>query len=206
MQSIENSRGGAASLVRRVPGELVRKSLHLLIAFVPLLASINLAFTLSLLAVGTLFYAFAEAWRHEGRYIFVVSDLTLIASRERDMGRFVLGPITLGLGAMLALMLYPEPAAAIAIYALAFGDGLASLVGKMFASPSLPGLRGKTFSGSLACFSAVFIVTLIATSRLPESLAVAAIATSIEALPLGNFDNLAIPFVVGLAATRLFPM
>jgi dolichol kinase len=32
---------------------------------------------------------------------------------------------------MLSLLLYPDPAASIAIYALAFGDGLASLVGKL---------------------------------------------------------------------------
>ncbi len=32
----------------------------------------------------------------------------------RDRGRFVIGPVTLGLGAMLALMLYPATAAAVA--------------------------------------------------------------------------------------------
>ena len=58
----------------------------------------------------------------------VVSGLTVAAARPGDAG-FVLGPATLGLGAMLALLLYPLPASAIAIYALAFGDAAASVVG-----------------------------------------------------------------------------
>jgi phytol kinase len=198
--------GVVGPIARWIPGELVRKSLHLLIALVPPLASVNLAFTISLIAVGTLFYAFAEASRNLGRQIFIISDITLIASRERDKGRFVLGPVTLGLGALLALMLYPMPAATIAIYALAFGDGLASLAGKMIVSSALPGFKGKTISGSLACFLAVFLVTLIATSQPPQALGIAVIATIIEAMPLGNYDNLAIPMAVGLAATRMFPL
>ncbi len=118
-------------VLERLQGEIVRKSLHLLIALVPFLASVSVPVTLSVLAAGTLFYTFAEASRRRGNPIFVVSDLTLIASREKDMGRFVLGPITLGLGAMLALILYPEPAASIAVFALAFGDGFAFLQEKI---------------------------------------------------------------------------
>ena len=120
-------------------GEVIRKALHLLIALVPLLASFNLQATISLLAAGTLFYVFAEKMRIAGRPVFIVSDLTVLASREHDRGRFVIGPVTLGLGAMLALLLYPSTAAAIAVYALAFGDGLASLAGKLFQTARDPG-------------------------------------------------------------------
>jgi len=116
-------------------GEIVRKALHLLIAFVPLLAGIDVRATMTLLAAGTLFYVFAERLRIEGQPVLLISDLTIIASRERDKGRFVLGPVTLGVGAMLSLLLYPSTAAAIAIYALAFGDGFASLAGKLLQCP-----------------------------------------------------------------------
>jgi phytol kinase len=189
--------------VDRIQGEFVRKSLHLLIAFVPLLASMNLPATLTLLALGTVFYAIAEASRIQGRPVPVVSDITLIASRVRDRNGFVLGPITLGIGAMLSLLLYPSPAAAIAIYALAFGDGFASLVGTMVRGPRIPYLRGKTFSGSLACFTAVFIVTLRVTSRPVDALVIAAAATFLEAIPTGNFDNIILPFGVGMIASQL---
>ncbi len=63
-------------------GEVVRKSLHFLIAVVPVLACVNLPATLALLATGTLFYAFAESSRRLGNPILVVSDLTMIASRD----------------------------------------------------------------------------------------------------------------------------
>jgi dolichol kinase len=203
VNTIENSRAKVSTRIELLPGELVRKSIHLLIALVPPMASLNLPFTMSLLAVGTLFYAFAEASRRAGRSVYIISDLTRVACRTGDMGRFVLGPITLGLGAMLALTLYPDPAASIAIYALAFGDGFASLAGKTFGGPTLPFLKCKTVSGSLACLIAVFIATLRITSKPMESLVIACVATVLEAVPFGNFDNLVIPFGVGLAATQI---
>jgi dolichol kinase len=189
--------------IARIQGEVVRKSLHLLIAIVPLLASINVLATLSVLAAGTIFYAFAEASRLRGRPILVVSDLTLIASREKDRHGFILGPVTLSLGAMLSLLLYPLPAASIAIYALAFGDGLASLAGTIFRGPSVPLLRGKTMAGSFACFAAVFLVTLQITNEPSAALVLAGTATFLEAIPAGNFDNIVIPFGVGLTAWAL---
>jgi phytol kinase len=187
----------------RIQGELVRKSIHLLVALVPTLASVNLPGTLTLLAIGTLFYAFSEAARLSGVIVPVVTDITLFASRERDRFGFVLGPVTLAIGAMLSLLLYPLPAASLAIYALAFGDGFASLIGTMVRGPRIPFLRGKTVSGSTACFIAVFFVTLRVTGRVGDSLIVALAATVLEAIPVGNFDNIFIPFGVGILAARL---
>jgi phytol kinase len=189
--------------VSRFQVEVVRKSLHLLIALVPVLAAVNLSATLSILAAGTLFYAFAEASRRQGNPILVVSDITLIASRERDGKGFVLGPVTLGLGAMMSLLLYPLPSASIAILALAFGDGFASLVGTLVRGPKIPLLGTKTIAGSLACFAAVFFVTLRVTMKPVDALVVAGAATVLEAIPAGNFDNIIIPFGVGLVATQL---
>jgi dolichol kinase len=127
----------------------------------------------------------------------------MIASREKDGAGFVLGPVTLGLGAMISLLLYPEPSASIAIYALAFGDGLAALAGRVVGGPRIPLLRGKTFSGSLSCFAAVFVMAYHVSRRPTESLIIAAAATVLEAIPTGNFDNIIIPFGVGMVATKL---
>jgi len=195
--------GEFTSAVARFQVEVIRKSLHLLIALVPVLASVDLPATLSILAAGTLFYAFAEAARRQGNRILVVSDLTVIASREKDRKGFVLGPVTLGLGAMLSLLLYPLPAASIAIFALAFGDGFASLVGTLVRGPKIPLLKTKTVAGSLACFVAVFLVTLRITMKPLDALVVAAAATALEAVPAGNFDNIIIPFGTGLVAAQL---
>lgn len=203
VRSLERTRTQTTVSIARVQGEIVRKSLHLLIAIVPVLAQANLPATLGLLALGTLFYTFAEASRRHGSPILVVSDLTLIASRDRDANGFVLGPVTLGLGAMLSLLLYPEPSASIAIFALAFGDGLASLVGKIVGGPRIPLLQGKTFSGSLSCFGAVFLIAYHISHRPLESLFIAVAATVLEGIPTGNFDNIIIPFGVGMVATKL---
>jgi dolichol kinase len=203
VRSVERTGTQSTVSIARVQGEIVRKSLHLLIAVVPVLASANLPATLGLLALGTLFYTFAEASRRHGNPILVVSDLTLIASRDRDQNGFVLGPVTLGLGAMLALLLYPLPSASIAIYALAFGDGFASLVGKIVGGPKIPLLQGKTVSGSLACFTAVFLFAFHVSHRPLESLIIAGAATVLEGIPTGNFDNIIIPFGVGMVAAKL---
>lgn len=203
IQQIRSERFNSTTGVVRIQGEVVRKSLHLLIALVPMLASVNLSATFALLAVGTIFYAFAETSRLKGSPVPLVSDLTLIASRERDRNGFVLGPITLGIGAMLSLLLYPLPAASIAIYALAFGDGFASLVGTTVRGPRLPFLRGKTLAGSLACFTVVFIVTLRITARPVGAALIAGSATLLEAIPTGNFDNVVLPFGVGMIAAKI---
>ncbi|MDR1353691.1 MAG: phosphatidate cytidylyltransferase, partial [Treponema sp.] len=119
------------------------------------MAAINHAFTVSLLAAGILFYLCTECLRLAGIRVPLVSKITKIASRSRDDGKLVFGPVTLGIGALTALIFYPAPTAAIAVYALAFGDGLASLIGKLYGSIRPSFMMGKSIEGSAACFAAV---------------------------------------------------
>ncbi len=184
--------------------EIVRKSLHLLIGLVPMLATWNFGVTVLLLSSGILVYSYSELMRLRGFDIAVISRLTAIAARRRDAGKFVYGPVTLGIGALLALMLYPEPAASIAIYALAFGDGLSSLVGKAFGSIRIPFTGGKSVEGSLTCFVAVLCSAYAVTGDAPRSAAIALIATVTEAIPSKDMDNILLPMLVGLAAVAIF--
>jgi dolichol kinase len=179
--------------------EIVRKSIHFSIALSPTMAAVNRPFTVLLLIVGTLGYTAMEYLRLSGVRVPVVSSLTNMASRSRDIGHFVMGPVTLGVGALLALLLYPSPAAAIAIYALAFGDGFASLVGKLFGRWRPDFLCGKSVEGSTACFTAVLISAYAVSGNMRVALTAAFTATAVEALPLGDYDNLALPITVGLA-------
>jgi phytol kinase len=179
--------------------EIVRKSIHFLIALSPLMAAINRPVTVLFLITGTLGYTLLEYLRLFGVKIPVISSLTGMASRSRDMGRFVMGPVTLGFGALLALLLYPSPVASIAIYALAFGDGFASLVGKFFGKWRPAVLCGKSVEGSLACFTAVFISAFAVSHNVSIAFVAAFTATVVEALPIEDFDNMAIPVTVGLA-------
>lgn len=188
------------SLIGRseVRTELVRKTIHMLVALVPTMASINVNLTVILLAAGTLFYTWAETQRVHGRKIAIVSGLTVAASRSNDRDGIVFGPVTLGIGAMLALLLYPQPAAAMAIYALAFGDGLSGLFGKLFGTIEIPHTGGKTVVGSITCFLSVFLVGLGILHGFQAALLVALGATLLEMMPTRDMDNIILPVGVGL--------
>jgi dolichol kinase len=179
--------------------EFVRKTIHFLIALTPSMAAVNKLVTVSILFMGVLGYTYMEYLRLSGVKVPLVSSLTSMASRSRDMGRFVMGPVTLGLGALLALLLYPSPAAAVAIYALAFGDGFASLVGKFFGRMRPAFLCGKSVEGSLACFAAVLLSAYGVSGSMRIAFVAAFTAMIVEALPLEDYDNLALPITVGLA-------
>jgi dolichol kinase len=191
---------GPATLFGEAKSELVRKSIHFLIALSPGMAAINYYFTVAALMTGVLGYTVMELMRLAGIKVPVVSALTSMASRPRDRGSFVLGPVTLGLGALLALLLFPSPAACIGIYALAFGDGFAGLVGKLYGRIRPAFLFGKSLEGSVACFAAVFISAYLVSHSFTVSIAAALSATIVEALPLEDYDNIALPLFVGFIA------
>jgi dolichol kinase len=188
----------ATATVQELKTEIIRKSIHFLIALSPSMAAVNRPLTVVILMAGTLAYTWMETLRSSGVKVPLISSLTSMASRSRDMGHFVAGPVTLGLGALLALLLYPSPAASIAVYALAFGDGFASLIGKIFGRLRPAFLCGKSVEGSLACFTAVLIAAYQVSGSFRVAFAAALTAMAVEALPLEDYDNLALPVTVGL--------
>ncbi len=189
---------------REIETELVRKAIHMLVAFVPAMAYYNKMGTVIILAIGTVCYGFSEYFRLAGSGIGIVSRITTIASRDRDKGKFVMGPVTLGIGSMLALMMYPHPAATLAIFALALGDSFSSIIGKLFGRVRIPFSGGKTFAGSLACFMVVFWISFRFTGSLRIALSIGLVATILEALPTGDIDNIIIPVGTGFAASLIF--
>ena len=196
MSRLSNTRIGTVVL-QELKTEIIRKSIHFLIALSPTMALVNRPATMLVLMIGTLCYTYLETLRFSGVEIPLISSITTMASRPRDKGRFVLGPVTLGIGALLALLLYPSPAASIAIYALAFGDGFASLIGKLFGRIRPAFLWGKSVEGSLACFTAVLFISYQVSYNYKTALIAAVTATLVEVLPLKDYDNLAIPIIVG---------
>ena len=181
--------------------ELLRKSIHMLIALVPFFASLNLKLTISVIAFGLFGYSFNEYFRFKQWTNFSpVSRVTELASRERDKGHFVLGPLTLLAGVLLALIFFPHPASTLAIYALAFGDGLASVIGKIWGRTVFPFLHGKTLEGSLACFGAVYLSSFLVLHHVGRALLIALFTTFLEAIPLKDYDNVIIPIGTGLFA------
>lgn len=178
--------------------EIFRKSIHVCAAMIPFFASIMFTQTLVLLSFMICTYIVAEHCRTSGRAIPIITGITNFAARKRDEGKFILGPVTLAFGILLSLILFPLPVAKIGIYALAFGDGLASVAGKLFGKREIPFSKGKTFEGSFACFIAVFLSSWLSTHALLLSLEVAILAMAIEILPLKDYDNLCIPVLISL--------
>ena len=180
--------------------ELARKGIHVFIAVVPGLASINLSNTALLLMMGILFYTAAESMRFLGFTLPMISPVTESVLRKREQGHFALAPVTLGLGALLALLLFPSPVAAAAIYALAFGDSASSLVGKFLGRIRPAFLKGKSLEGTLTCIVTSFLAAFFVFREWKTALAVGIASLLIDALPLREYDNLFLPLAAGLAA------
>ena len=183
--------------------EACRKIIHCLIVFVPFIAGYSYSLAYFLLSTGIALYSWSEYQRLAGRYVPVLSDIKEKAFRTRDMDHFAKAPVTLALGAMGALALYPMPAAAVAVYSLAFGDTAACLVGKSIGKTKIP-YTGKTMEGSMACFATVFALAFHAAGcDIAKTAAAALAATLTELLPVKDYDNLLIPLVTGLMLTAL---
>ena len=183
--------------------ELFRKSIHICSSFVPLFLGFAYWPVIALLILAIVVYTISELLRAKGINIPLISKITEIAARKRDENRFVLGPVTLACGILIAALLLPLDCARVGIFALAFGDGLASLMGKLFGKITIPGAHGKTAAGSLTCFFAVFISTFCCCGNCLVSLITALCVMFIEVLPLSDFDNLIIPPVIGLIYSGL---
>ena len=184
--------------------EAFRKCIHIMSAFVPLFArltSINIAIiTLSVLV---LLYSIFEVFRLSGKRLYFISSIVELANRERDENRFSLGPVTLSIGIIIVLYFFPLRIASMGIFSLSFGDGFASLVGKVYGKRKFI-FEGKTLAGTIACFIATFIAQLLFTCDLFFSFVIAFITSLVEALPLKDFDNVLIPVIVAISASLLF--
>ena len=177
--------------------ELFRKTIHICSAFVPSLLKVAYYHTIGLLFFALIAFCICEILRLKGFHIPLVSNITETAARRRDSNKFVLGPVTLVFGILLAAIFLPNEAARIGIYALAFGDGTASLVGKLIGRVIIPWSGGKTAAGSLACFVGVYISCFFVCKNAFGSLLIALFGMIIELLPLKDFDNLLIPIAIG---------
>lgn len=184
--------------------ELFRKTIHICSSFVPLFLKLAYWPVIILLFLVVTGYSVCEMLRMKGYSIPLVSKITEVAARKRDENKFVLGPVTLVIGILLAALILPLESARVGIFALAFGDGLASLTGKMIGKITIPGAKGKTVAGSLACFLAVYISTFCCCKNCFISLIVAVCAMFIEVLPLSDFDNVLIPVSIGTIFYFLF--
>jgi HAD superfamily phosphoserine phosphatase-like hydrolase len=184
--------------------DFVREDIHASGIFMPVIASL-----IGVPAVGTLIfliaalYTVSELWRLEGKNLFFISAITRHAASQSELHGFAAAPLYFAGGILFTLVVFPRPASYAAIAMFCLGDSTASLFGA-FASRFLPFNKGKTWGGSLAGLFFAFLAGLIFLPTQPLlALAGAAIAMTIEVLPLPVNDNVLIPIITGAALTLL---
>ncbi len=181
--------------------ELVRRAIHAMAFAWPFLALPNPPAAAAILTAAMLGYTISEYFRLNGLSVPLIGAVTRRALRPHEHRRFAFAPLALGFGVLMCLE-FPEPISYVAIGVVAFGDGMASIVGRFWGRLPLPYSRRKTIEGSLAGFAASLCVCLV-WLPLPAALAVALCAAFLESLPFGDLDNCIVPVAAGLLCLAL---
>ncbi len=182
--------------------DIVREDIHASGLFMPIIAGlIGIPVVASIIIFIALTYTVSELCRLEGRNLPIISDITRHAASQSELYGFAAAPLYFAFGIVATLILFPTLAGSAAIAIFCLGDSAASLFGGLI-STSLPINKGKTWEGSLAGFLFAF---LAATFFISPVLALigAAVAMSIEVLPLPINDNISVPLITGLVLTLL---
>jgi dolichol kinase len=182
--------------------DLVREDIHAAGFFMPVIAGmIGVPVVATIILLIAIVYTISELSRLEGRALPVVSSITRHAASQSEIYGFAAAPLYFAFGILLTLVLFPTRAGGAAIAMFCFGDSAASLFGGLI-STSLPFNKGKTLEGSLAGFIFAFLAGSFFVSPL-LALAGAAIAMTVEVLPLPINDNVLVPVITGAALTLL---
>ncbi len=189
--------------------ELVRKILHVLIAFLPLIAWHSRPLAFILLLSGIMLYGTVEALRnrwngnlHSLPYRLITA-ISIYTSRPGEVESFIKAPLTLAGGAGLALLLFPGKASTAGILVLAFADTAATLVGKIWYRKRDLFRSRKSLPGTVACLIVSFSIVMLVLNDPVIALAAALTATVCEMVTLRDFDNLLIPMGVAAVITLM---
>jgi phosphoserine phosphatase len=176
--------------------EFRRKGVHFGAVLVPVFAGINFSITLNLLMAITVLFIFSELLRLNGVSLPVISLVTRLCIRTREQRLFTIAPVTLSLGIMFSLLLFPKLIASVVIFIVAFSDSIATVIGRFYGRVKIPYNHGKSVEGSIAFLVSAFICSIF---YLPLGIAliVSFVSCIIESLPI-KFDNISIPLGTGL--------
>lgn len=176
--------------------EFRRKGVHFGSVLVPFFAGINFSITLNLLMAITALFIFSELLRLNGASFPVISLITRLCIRTGEQRRFTIAPVTLSLGIIFSLLLFPKLIAGVVITIVAFSDSIATVIGRFYGRLKIPYNHGKSVEGSIAFLVSAFICSIF---YLPLGIAliVSLVSCIIESLPI-EFDNISIPLGTGL--------
>jgi HAD superfamily phosphoserine phosphatase-like hydrolase len=178
--------------------DILREAIHASGFFVPVLAGlIGIPMVALMICVVSALYFISELSRMNRKNLPVISAITRSAASPAELYEFAAAPLYFAIGILITLVIFPAPvnSAAIAIFAL--GDSTASLFGGLISKKPLPFNKGKTIEGSLVGFFFAFLAGAFFVSP-ALALIGAAVAMTIESLPLPVNDNILIPLFTGL--------
>jgi HAD superfamily phosphoserine phosphatase-like hydrolase len=184
--------------------DFVREDIHASGIFMPVIASlIGVPAVATLIFAIALIYTISELSRLEGKEFTLISAITRHAASQSELRGFAAAPLYFAFGILVTLVIFPHPASYAAIAMFCLGDSAASLFGGLL-STSLPFNKGKTWEGSVAGFFFAFLGGLLFIPSNPLiALVGAAIAMTVEVLPLPINDNVLVPVITGAALTGL---
>ena len=175
--------------------EFRRKGIHFGAVLVPLLAGVNFTLTLNLLLAVTVLFMFSELLRLNGISFPAMSLITRLCIRTGEQRRFTVAPVTLSLGVILSLILFPKLIACVAIMVVAFSDSIATVIGRFYGRLKIPYNHGKSVEGSIAFFVSAFMCSIFYVP-LWTALIVSFVSCIIESLPF-KIDNISVPLGTG---------
>ena len=185
--------------------ELLRKLLHVsVLAVLPLLDHAVWAAFL-LLCLGGVVYMISEEIRLERisrRRLPVrwfawgirrIQLVTVGLSRNHESEDIVWAPVTLAVGALLTMVLFPPAAAAAGILCLAFGDTAALIAGRIIKGPLFPLSGEKHLSGMIACWAVCSLIVWLRTGNIAAAVLAGAAGSFAESVQMQNIDNIILP-------------
>jgi dolichol kinase/phosphoserine phosphatase len=183
--------------------DLFREMIHSSGFFIPVIVFlVGLPIVALMISCVIAIYFVSEWSRVRGKNVPIISAITRFAASQSELCEFTFAPIYFAFGILLTLLLFPAPASSAAIAIFALGDSTASLVGGTLSKKPLPFNRAKTLEGTLAGFFFAFLAGSVFVSPW-IALVGAAVAMTVEYLPLPINDNLLIPLVTGLVLMLL---
>ncbi len=178
-----------------------RKLIHAFAAAVPFAAVLAPGLTIASLCTIVVIYSISEWTRLNGMILPLVGDITASSIRGEERRHFVIAPVTLALGVIVSLVIFPYEVSTAVILILAFADSAATLVGRAWGTRRIPYNRSKSVQGSVAAFMVAYLCSTI---YFPLMVAVVAATVSslIESLPIRD-DNITVPVGTGIILTAI---
>ena len=182
--------------------EISRKAIHIFNIIIPLFHiyifknKIDMIIFLSAMVI---FCFFIEIFRSQNSFISKFFEKYLFfMMRSFEKQGSLTGSTWVFVGALITIILVPQPFSLLALFFLAFGDTLAALVGMKF--PFIK-IGSKSLSGSLACFIMCLIVGLFLNFEISSEIILigAFTATIAELTSIKINDNISIPVLSGCA-------